>query len=1016
MSSTIAAPRARESAQQQDSPQPSSRAVAELHNRLQSETTCEARFDAPTRWQYATDASLYQIEPVGVVLPRTTADLAAAVRLAAELGVSIVPRGAATSLSGQTIGAGVILDTSKYLHRIGIVDRNKMTVQVEPGVVLDRLNAHLRPLGLMFGPDVSTGDRATLGGMIGNNSAGARSLKYGKVVDHVRSLDVVLADGTLTTLGPMTPSELDAVCTQDNAAGRLHRDVRDIIAQNRESIVARFPRILRRVSGYNLDEFVPGLPVRAPGWIDEPWEFNLAKLIVGSEGTLATIASAEIRVVPIPPAQGLVILSFATIPAALDRLAEIISTGPAAVEMVDRMMLDLAASNPDYARSLSFATGRPAAVLAAQFYADSAAELAERAADLTRRFEGQPGVLGVRQSLTESAKDDFWKIRKAGVSLLMGMVGDAKPVAFVEDTAVDPSKLPAFYDRFAAILSKHGTYGACYGHADVGCLHIRPVINVKTEAGVDQLRAIAADVSDLVVEFGGSMSGEHGDGLARSGFNAKLFGPEVYAAFQAVKHVFDPDDRMNPGKVVASPDPGASLRLSPTYHAIEPLETAFDFSAQGGFARAVELCSGVGACRKTGGGTMCPSYMVTLDEAHTTRARANTLRLVMDGTLNADGLASQALDEALDLCLSCKACKTECPSNVDMSKLKAEYLHQKYKTHAIPLASRLMGQIHRLNPIGSATAPLANFTIRNPAFRWLLEQVAGIDRRRIMPLFEWNNLRGWFRRHTPDPRAGSRGSVILLDDCFTTYNTPKVGRAAVRVLEAAGYEVKLAGLGCCGRPAISKGLLDLGRDLARTNVARLISAARAGTPILGVEPSCLLTLVDEYRDFRLGPDADVVARAAMMVDTFVADRTRVPDLPLRPLQQQVLLHGHCQQKALLGTGGTIAALQRIEGLEVKELDSGCCGMAGSFGYELGHYETSVALANRVLLPEAAKHPTAPLIAPGFSCRSQVHGLAGIDARHPIEILADQLEAALDQASTSSPREKPSHCSEEQGLG
>ncbi len=966
-------------------------ASSRLHDRLRHETSCEVRFDDATRWMYATDASLYQIEPVGVVLPRTVQDLAGAIRIAHELGVPVVPRGAATSLSGQTIGEGLVLDLSKYLNRIGIVDRGQMTVKVEPGVVLDRLNAHLRPLGLMFGPDVSTGDRATIGGMIGNNSAGARSLKYGKTVDHVHSLDVVLADGTLTTLGPVEADDLDALCSRGDSVGRLHARVRDTVRRHQSAIQSRFPKILRRVSGYNLDELIPGLPVRAPGWVDPPWAFNLAKLVVGSEGTLATIAGAEVKVVPIPAAQGLVILSFATIPAALDRLAEIISTGPSAVEMVDKMMLDLAASNADYARSLSFAEGRPDAVLAAQFYADSAEELAERAEDLARRFRGQPGVLGVRQSLTESAKDDFWKIRKAGVSLLMGMVGDSKPVAFVEDTAVDPAKLPAFYDRFAAILAKHGTYGACYGHADVGCLHIRPVINVKTAEGVDQLRSIAEDVSDLVVEFGGSMSGEHGDGLARSGFNAKLFGPEVYRAFLEVKAAFDPDDRMNPGKVVASPDPGEALRIGPKYHAVEPIETAFDFSAQGGFARAVEMCSGVGACRKNGGGTMCPSYMVTLDEAQTTRARANTLRLVMDGTLKADGLASKALDDALDLCLSCKACKTECPSNVDMAKLKAEYLYQKYKTHSIPLTSRLMGQIHRLNPIGSATAPLANATIKNPAFRWLLEKVAGIDRRRTLPLFDANHLRKWFRKHTPDPRAGTRGKVILMDDCFTTFNTPDVGRAAVRVLEASGYEVELAGLPCCGRPAISKGLLGLARKLAAGNVARLVGAARQGTPILGVEPSCLLTLVDEYRDFRLGPDADVVAKAARMVDAFVADREAVPDLPLKARVGKVLLHGHCQQKAIIGTSATVAALKRIEGLEVQEIDSGCCGMAGSFGYESGHYDVSVALANRVLLPEAAKDPESTLVAPGFSCRSQVHGLAGIDARHPIEILADQLE-------------------------
>ena len=970
-------------------------ASSRLHDRLLRESTAEVRFDRADRWLYATDASLYQVEPVGVVLPRTVDDLAIAIRIAAEEGVPVLPRGAATSLSGQTVGEGLILDLSKHLNRIGIVDRDRMTVKVEPGVVLDRLNAHLRPLGLMFGPDVSTSDRATIGGMIGNNSAGARSLRYGKTVDHVRSLDVVLDDGSRATFGPVAPGDLDAACARPDRVGRLHASVRATVDRHRSAISEHFPKILRRVSGYNLDELVPGLPVRAPGWVDDPWAFNLARLIVGSEGTLAVVAGAEVKVVPIPTAQGLVILSFATIPAALDRLAEIIETGPAAVEMVDRMMLDLAASNPDYARSLSFAEGRPAAVLAAQFYADSADELADRAEDLARRFRGSPGVLGVRKSLTESAKDDFWKIRKAGVSLLMGMVGDAKPVAFVEDTAVSPDRLPAFYERFAAILARHGTVGACYGHADVGCLHIRPVINVKTEAGVDTLRSIAREVSDLVVEFGGSMSGEHGDGLARSVWNAKLFGPEVYAAFAEVKRAFDPGDRMNPGKVVASPDPGGLLRIGPDYHAREPESTVLDFSAQGGFARAVEMCSGVGACRKNGGGTMCPSYMVTLDEKDTTRARANTLRLVIDGTLPADGLASEALDESLDLCLQCKACKTECPSNVDMAKLKAEYLHQKYKNQPIPLGSLLMAHIHQLSKVGSATAPMANATLRNPAFKWLLEKVAGIDRRRTLPTFAPDNLRRWFRKHTPDVRAGSRGSVILMDDCFTTYNNPQVGKAAVRVLEAGGYRVELAGLACCGRPAISKGLLTLGRSMARENVARLVDAARAGTPILGCEPSCLLTMVDEYRDFRLGPDADLVASAARLVDGFVADREAMPDLPLRAGPGKVLLHGHCQQKALVGTSGTVAALKRIDGLEVKELDSGCCGMAGSFGYELGHYEMSAALANRVLLPAARAEPEARLVAPGFSCRSQVHGIEGIDALHPIEVIAERLEPAGD---------------------
>ncbi|MDR3632489.1 MAG: FAD-linked oxidase C-terminal domain-containing protein [Isosphaeraceae bacterium] len=960
-----------------------------VYDRLEKETSAEVYRDHGTRLLYATDASLYQIEPLGVVVPRTVDDVVATVRIAVEENVPVLPRGAATSLSGQTVGPAIVIDFSKYLNRIGIVDRDRMTVRVEPGVVLDRLSAHLKPLGLMFGPDVSTSDRATLGGMIGNNSAGARSLRYGKTVHHVRTLDVVLGDGTATTLGPLSEADLDAACARTDRVGLVHRTVRATVAEHRAAIAAKFPKILRRVSGYNLDEFVPGLPARPEGWVDEPWRFNLARLVTGAEGTLGVVTGAELKVMPLPPAQGLVVLSFATIPAALERLLEIVATGPVAVEMLDRMILELAGRHPSYSHYLNFAEGLPAAVLAAQFYANSQEELEERAHDLARRFEGRPGVLDVRLRLSAADKDDFWKVRKAGFSLLMAMVGDAKPVAFVEDTAVAPDRLPEFYERFRQIVARQGVEAACYGHADVGCLHIRPILNVKEQEGVDSLRAIAREVSDLVVEFGGAMSGEHGDGLARSLWNANLFGPEVYSCFETVKRAFDPGNLLNPGKVVAAPDPGDNLRIGPDYHPEEPAATAFDFSNQGGFARAVEMCSGVGACRKTGTGTMCPSYMVTRDEEHTTRGRANALRLVMTGALPG-GWDNDTLHEALDLCLQCKACKSECPSNVDMAKLKAEVLHQRYKDRLPPLGSLLMGHIHRLNPLGAAAAPLANWTLQQGWFKALLEQVAGIERRRTLPLFEANHLRKWFRRHPVDPRAGGRGMVVLLDDCFTTYNNPEVGRAAVRLLEAAGYRVELAGLPCCGRPAISKGLLTQGRDLARENVRRLAGHARRGTPILGCEPSCILTLVDEYRDFRLGPDADLVASRALLVDTFLGDPARVPELPLKPHEGRVLLHGHCQQKALVGTAGTVAALKRVPGLEVKELDSGCCGMAGSFGYERGHYDVSVALANRVLLPAVAADPEATLVAPGFSCRSQVHGLAGVTAKHPLEILVEHL--------------------------
>lgn len=966
-----------------------------LAKRLGRETRAEVHLDLGRRGAYATDASLYEIEPLCVVVPRTTSDVAGVVAAAAGEGIPIVPRGAATSLSGQTIGAGIVVDCSKFLTKIGIVDRDRMIVKVEPGVVLERLNAHLRPLGLFFGPDVSTSDRATLGGMIGNNSAGARSLRYGKTVDHVNALDVVMADGSTGRLGPLEPLDLDRVCQRGDAIGRAHRVVRDQTALHEQAIRRHFPHILRRVSGYNLDEFVPGLPVRPAGWVDPPWRFNLAKLVVGSEGTLAVVTGAELRVMPLPAAEGLVVMSFTTIPHALDQLPEILATGPSAVEMLDRMILDLAAQNPHFARSLDFATGRPGAVLAAQFHAESQADLEDRAGRLGRAIAGRPGVLGIRTRLTDAAKDDFWKVRKAGFSLVMGLVGDAKPIAFVEDTAVDPARLPEFHARFEQIVGRRGVAAACYGHADVGCLHIRPILSLKSSEGVETMRSIATEVSDLVLEFQGAMSGEHGDGLARSLWNRKLFGPEVYSAFEAVKQAFDPHNLLNPGKVIGDADPGDNLRLGPDYHPVEPRSTGLDFSGQGGFARAVEMCSGVGACRKTESGVMCPSYMATMDEIHSTRGRANLLRLAMTGRLETrgTGLDDPSLWEALDLCLECKACKSECPSRVDMAKLKSESLYQRFGGRPRPLNHLLFGHLYRLNALAAAVAPMTNAALANGVVKRLLEAVFAIDRRRTLPRFDRDHFRRWFTRHDADPRAGDRGQVVLLDDCFTTYNEPAVARAATRVLEAAGYRVILAGLGCCGRPAISKGMLGLARDLALANVAKLAPHARKGTPIVACEPSCATAMADEYRDFRLGDDATLVADSVQLVDAFVGDRQRVPDLPLVHRPGRVLVHGHCQQKAVLGVQGTLDALHRAPGLEVSELDAGCCGMAGSFGYETGHYEMSRTLAERVLIPAAASAPDAILAAPGFSCRGQLFDLAGIRARHPIEVLADRLAPA-----------------------
>ena len=968
--------------------------LEKLAARLAEETRGEARFDDTARSLFATDASLYEIPPVGVFMPRSAEDVAKAVEIAAELGVAIIPRGAATSLSGQTIGAGLVIDCSKYMNRIGIVDRDRMTVRVEPGVVCDQLNRHLKPLGLMFGPDVSTSDRATLGGMIGNNSAGARSLRYGTTVDHVEAVEVVLSGGMPARFAALDNQGVENVIANGGRLGYLHKTVRDLVQENHDEIVARFPHILRRVSGYNLDEFIPGLPVRARGWHDKAWRFNLAKLIVGSEGTLGIITAADVKVVPIPPCQGLVVVSHRTIKDALNSLNAYLAAEPAAVEMIDRMILDLALAHPEYSKLVTFAEGEPEAVLAAQLYADTPEELAAKAAVIEQGLAGNPSVLGVVKNLTASAKDNFWKVRKAGLSLLMGLPGDAKPVAFVEDTAVNPHLLPAFYDRFMEIVHRHGARASCYGHADVGCLHIRPVLNMKTRRGLEQLKAIAEEVSSLVAEFGGAMSGEHGDGLARSRWNRKIFGDRLFDVFKQVKHAFDPSNQMNPGKVAAEPELTEHLRISPDYLATVPDVTGFDYDDQGGLAQAVELCSGVGACRKTDTGTMCPSYMITRDEEHSTRGRANVLREVMSGRLGKGRKWDHpGLLEAMDLCLGCKACKTECPSGVDMARLKSEVLHQVHKERGRPdLASLVFGHVHVLNRWGSRLAPVANRLMQAKAVKWLLERTVGLDRRRMLPKVAGSrNFRRWFAGRKADSNQVFIGKVILLDDCFTTHNHPEVGQAAVKLLEKAGYEVELVGGLCCGRPAVSKGLLDIGREQAQAMVERLLPAALAGVPIVGMEPSCLTMLADDYRHMKLGTDAEAIAGATSQVEALVVAAAKAGRLQFETLEKSVILHGHCQQKAIFSTADTVAALKLIPNIQMTELDSGCCGMAGSFGYDKEHYDLSKALAERVLLKAAQAAPESILLAPGTSCRSQVEDLAGLDAVHPLQLLSKQLK-------------------------
>jgi FAD/FMN-containing dehydrogenase/Fe-S oxidoreductase len=968
-----------------------------LEQHLRRHIEGEVRFDPTSRLLYSTDASIYQIQPLGVVIPRSVEDLHTAVQIAVDSHVSIVPRGGGTSLSGQSIGPGIVLDCSKYLNAILDVDPAAKVARVQPGVVLDQLNRALAPHELQFGPDVATANRANLAGMIGNNSAGARSIVYGKTVDHVRRVKVILSDGSRADFGPVDSVEWDHRALVRSLEGSIYRTVRQVVREEAEEIRRRFPQILRRVSGYNLDAFLPhaektnGKAVPTAG---------LVPLIVGSEGTLAFITEAEVGLVARPKARGLLLPHFTSMTAAMDAVAACLEARPSAVELMDQMLLDLARGNLALREAMAPLQGRPAALLMVEFAGDDEAEIADRVARLERRLAGVDGLIAAVPALEPAVRDPLWNLRSGAMPLLYGKPGDRKPVTFVEDAAVTPARLPEFAARFRDLLRRHGTDGAFYGHASVGCLHIRPLLNLKDPSDVARMRRISEAVTDLVLEFGGSLSGEHGDGLARSEWNRKMFGDTVYDAFVRIKKACDPNGLFNPGKVVGAPPMTENLRYPPKYAPAEP-PAEFDFSRQEGFIRAVETCNGAGACRKLRGGTMCPSFQATKDEKDSTRGRANALRhaLAGDGTGRGAGfrpLRSKWLFDVLDLCLMCKACKAECPSNVDMAKLKAEFLHFYYAGRPRPLGQVLMAHVHRMNRLGAVAAPLFNWFQERGVVRWLLQKAAGIDYRRSLPRLHRNHFRRWFPRHQPAPQAGQVGRVVLLDDCLTTYQEPQIGQAAVRVLEHAGYGVELAGLVCCGRPYISKGYLHDARELIHRQLPRLLRAVNEGRPILGLEPSCLLTLVDEWPD--LMPTADVrrVAAAAELAEGWLARQAAAGQckLELRPRPVRCLVHGHCHQKTLCGVGGTVSALQLIPQVTPIPLDTGCCGMAGSFGFEKEHYDLSVSIANLALLPALRAEPDSLVIAPGTSCRHQIHDLTERRALHPLEVIAEQVGPAV----------------------
>lgn len=955
----------------------------------------EVRFDTMSRWLYSTDASSYQQVPLGVVVPQDVADLQAALRQIAAHGASVVPRGGGTSLSGQTIGPGVVIDLSRHLDAVIAIDADARIARVQAGCVLDRLNRALRPHGLMVGPDPSSSMAATIGGMTGNNSTGSHSIRYGLMIDHVQAVSVVLADGTLAHFGPKTADEVAALQAQDTLEGRLYREIPALLARYEAAIRERTPGTWRTVAGYNLARL-----------LDAPaGTLNLAPLIVGSEGTLGVITEVTLSVVPRPPMTRLLVLHFETLHDALSRVPGLLTLQPAAVELIDRTFNQLTRRSPEYGHDLDFIVGDPRAALVVELAGDDDAELSAAAAKLHAHLAatGYSGAIVART--TPAAIRRVWAVRKAGLGLLLSQRGDAKPLAFVDDAAVPVQHLADYADDVEAICAEHGTEAAFYAHASAGCLHINPLINLKTEAGLAAMRAISQAVAARAIHYGGTTTGEHGEGYARSYYNRQLFGETVHQAFREVKALFDPAGLFNPGKVIDGPEPWRPdlLRFQPGYATpLAPAQTTLDFSTDGGFGGLVEMCNGQGACRSDNadGGVMCPTFVATRDEAHSTRGRANALRAAITGGLGPLGLNDPALYDVLDLCLECKACQRECPSLVDMAKLKYEFLAQVQAVRGVPLRSRVFANIAALSALGRRVSPrLTNAAYNSRPLRRIMDAALGIDARRSLPPLARQSFRAWWRarghveRPGHMPRTGRE--VVLWDDTYVQHNQPEIGQAAVALLEAAGFRVRLlTDRRCCGRPMISKGLLDQARANAAYNVARLLPFAERGVPILGLEPSCLTTFRDEYPDLLRTPESRLVAQQSLFFEQFIAQEAAAGrlTLPLRPADSATIhVHGHCYQKAQTGTGPLLAMLRLIPGADVREIPSGCCGMAGAFGYEREHYDLSLAVGEDRLFPAVrAAAPHEPVLASGMSCRHQIHDGTGREPLHPVVFLAAHL--------------------------
>ncbi len=980
-----------------------------LHQ-LASQLEGEFYDDSAMRTLYATDASAYREMPLAVAVPKTIVDIKKLIAFARNEETSLIPRTAGTSLAGQVVGNGIIVDVSKYFTNILELNKDEGWVRVQPGVIRDELNLFLKPHGLFFGPETSTANRAMIGGMVGNNSCGSNSVVYRSTREHLLEVKALLSDGTETEFKTMTLDDFHKKCESSGLEGNIYKTVRSLLSnyENQVEIKKEFPKrsVERRNTGYAIDVLLDSAPFTAGGE-----DFNFCKLIAGSEGTLAFITEIKLNVVPLPPKEiGLLCVHFNSIDEALRANIIALQYKPSASELIDQYILECTKNNIEQQKNRFFVQGDPGAILVIEFSKTNREEIIE----LAKKVEADMRTAGLGYHFPLLFGDDskkIWTLRKAGLGLLGNLPGDDKAVPVIEDTAVDVYDLPAYIRDFNDILKKHGLYSVHYAHAGSGELHLRPIINLKTKEGNQLFRTIAEEIAILVKKYNGSLSGEHGDGRLRGEFIRQMVGEKNYELFRVIKRTWDPENIFNPHKIVDTPPMNTMLRYTPGQKT-PPFKTVFRFYNQDILQHA-EQCNGSGDCRKThlSGGTMCPSFMATKNEKDTTRARANILREILTNSEKLNRFDSKDIYEVMDLCLSCKGCKSECPSNVDVAKLKAEFLQQYYDANGVPFRSRLIANFNRSSRLGAVAPGIYNFMMTAPGISNLVKSFSGFAKKRSMPTMHKTTLKKWHEKSQKSkiksqklsvtgyqlPEPGNRKLVYLFCDEFTNYNDTEIGIKTVQLLEKLGYEVIIPGHEESGRAWLSKGLLREAKTIANKNITLLSTLISAETPLVGIEPSAILTFRDEYIDLANDDQfeaAKQLAKNVFTIEEFIAseiEKGNINNKRFTKEKRSIKLHGHCQQKALSSVAPSVKILSLPENYSVEVIPSGCCGMAGSFGYEKEHYDLSMKIGELVLFPAVRSSSADTIIAAaGTSCRHQIKDGTKIKALHPVEILWNAL--------------------------